>query len=417
MSKSKNVHEITLKVEGSEWTEAIDKAFKKANQKAKIDGFRPGKAPREIFEKKYGKESLYMDAVDNILQDKYVSVIEDSKLEPVVQPKVDIKKVDENGVELLFIITTKPEVKINKYKDLKVKKEEVTVTEEEAEAKIGELQKQFAEIVIKEDEIVEGDTAVIDFEGFLNDVAFEGGKGENYPLEIGSHTFIPGFEEQLVGMKKDEQKDINVTFPEDYPSEDLKGKAVVFKVKVREVKTKTLPELNEEFFLDLGMEDVKTKDELVNKMKEEIKKEKEYAAENKYVDDLLEEISKNTEVDIPEEFIENEIERMFHQFSDNVKMQGLTVEQYCSFLQTTEDKIKEQMKDEATKRVTYRLILEEISALEKIEISDEAAEHEAEHLSTHYQMTKDELLKAFGGLEMIKYDLQMRRALEIIQGK
>ena len=417
MSKSKNVHEITLKVEGSEWTEAIDKAFKKANQKAKIDGFRPGKAPREIFEKKYGKESLYMDAVDNILQDKYVSVIEDSKLEPVVQPKVDIKKVDENGVELLFIITTKPEVKINKYKDLKVKKEEVTVTEEEAEAKIGELQKQFAEIVIKEDKIVEGDTAVIDFEGFLNDVAFEGGKGENYPLEIGSHTFIPGFEEQLVGMKKDEEKDINVTFPEDYPSEDLKGKAVVFKVKVREVKTKTLPELNEEFFLDLGMEDVKTKDELVNKMKEEIKREKEYAAENKYVDDLLEEIAKNTEVDIPEEFIENEIERMFHQFSDNVKMQGLTVEQYCSFLQTTEDKIKEQMKDEATKRVTYRLILEEISVLEKIEISDEDAEHEAEHLSTHYQMTKEELLKAFGGLEMIKYDLQMRRALEIIQGK
>jgi len=417
MSKSKNVHEITLKVEGSEWTEAVDKAFKKANQKAKIDGFRPGKAPREIFEKKYGKKSLYMDAVDNILQDKYVSVIEDSKLEPVIQPKVDIKKVDENGVELLFIITTKPEVNIKKYKDLKVKKEEVTVTDEEAEAKISELQKQFAEIVIKEDKIVEGDTAVIDFEGFLNDVAFEGGKGENYPLEIGSHTFIPGFEEQLVGMKKDEEKDINVTFPEDYPSEDLKGKEVVFKVKVREVKTKTLPELNEEFFLDLGMEDVKTKDELVNKMKEEIKREKEYAAENKYVDDLLEEIAKNTEVDIPEEFIENEIERMFHQFSDNVKMQGLTVEQYCSFLQTTEDKIKEQMKDEATKRVTYRLILEEISALEKIEISDEAAEHEAEHLSTHYQMTKDELLKAFGGLEMIKYDLQMRRALEIIQGK
>ena len=417
MSKSKNVHEITIKVEGSEWTSAVDKAFKKANQKAKIDGFRPGKAPREMFEKKYGKESLYMDAVDNILQEKYVSVIEESKLEPVIQPKVDIKSINENGVELLFTITTKPEVKINKYKDLNVKKEVVEVTDEEADTRIKELQKQFAEIVIKEGKIEEGDTAVIDFEGFLNGEAFEGGKGENYPLEIGSHTFIPGFEEQLVGMKQDEEKDINVTFPEDYPSEDLKGKAVVFKVKVREVKTKTLPELDEEFFLDLGMDDVKTKDELVAKMKDEIKKEKEYTAENKYVEDLLEEIAKNTEVDIPEEFIENEIERMFHQFSDNVKMQGLTVEQYCSFLQTDEAKIKEQMKDEATKRVTSRLILEEISVLEKIEISDEAAEHEAEHLSTHYQMTKDELLKAFGGLEMIKYDLQMRRALEIIQGK
>ena len=412
MSKSKNVHEIILKVEGSEWTNEVDKAFKKANQKAKIDGFRPGKAPREIFEKKYGKNALYMDAVDNILQEKYMSVIEDSKLEPVIQ-----KKVDENGVELVFIITTKPEVNIKKYKDLNIKKEEVTVSDEEADAKIKELQKQFAEIVIKEGKIEEGDTAVIDFEGFLNEVAFEGGKGENYPLEIGSHTFIPGFEEQLIGMSQNDEKDINVTFPEDYPSEELKGQAVVFKVKVREIKTKTLPELNEEFFLYLGMEDVKTEKELIEKMKEEIKKEKEYNAENKYVDALLEEIAKNTEVDIPEEFIENEIERMFHQFSDNVKMQGLTVEQYCSFLQTTEDKIKEQMKEEATKRVTYRLILEEISKLEKIEISDEDAEHEAEHLSTHYQMTKDELLNAFGGLEMIKYDLQMKRALEIIQGK
>lgn len=417
MSKKSNVHEITLKVEGSEWSSALDKAFNKANKKAKIDGFRPGKAPRNIFEKKYGKESLYSDAIDNILQEKYTSVIEGSKLEPVVQPKVDIKSVDENGVELVFIITTKPEVKIKKYKELGLKKEEVKVTKKEAEERIKELQKQYAEIVLKEDKIEEGDTAVIDFEGFLNEVAFQGGKGENYPLEIGSHTFIPGFEEQLVGMKQGEEKDINVTFPEDYPSEELKGQAVVFKVKIREVKTKTLPELNEEFFLDLGLDDVKTKEDLVKAMTEEIKHEKEYNAENKYVDELLEEVAKNTEVDIPEEFIENEIERMFHQFSDNIKMQGLTVEQYCNFIKTDEATIKEQMKEEATKRVKYRLILEEIAELEKIEIDDEKAMEEAEHLATHYQMTKDELLKAFGGLEMIKYDLKMRRALEIIQDK
>jgi len=417
MSKAKNIHEITLKVEGAEWEQEIEKAFKKVSQKIKVDGFRPGKAPRAMVEKKYGKETLYMDAVDNILQERYTKVLLDSKLEPVVQPKVDIKSVDDSGVELVFTITTRPEVNIKKYKDLGIKKEEVKVTKKEAEERVEELQKQYAEIVIKEGKIEEGDTAVIDFEGFKAGVAFEGGKGANYPLEIGSHTFIPGFEEQLVGMSKDEEKDINVTFPSDYPSEDLKGKEVVFKVKVREIKTKTLPELNEEFFLDLGMEDVKTKDELIEKMKEEIKAEKEYNAENKYVDALLDEIIKNTEVTLPEEFIENEVHRMLHQFEDNIKMQGLTLEQYCEFIKTDVHKIEEQMKPEAIKRVKSRLILEEISGLEKIEISDEDAEHEAEHLATHYQMTKEELLKAFGGIDMIKYDLQMRRALELIQGK
>jgi len=417
MSKAKNVHEITLKVEGNEWEQEIEKAFKKVSQKIKVDGFRPGKAPRAMVEKKYGKEALYMDAVDNIVQERYTKVILDSKLEPVVQPKVDIKSVDDSGVELVFTITTRPEVNIKKYKDLGIKKEEVKVTKKEAEEKVSELQKQYAEIVIKEGKVETGDTAIIDFEGFKDGVAFEGGKGANYPLEIGSHTFIPGFEEQLVGMVKDEEKDINVTFPSDYPSEDLKGKEVVFKVKIREVKTKTLPELNEEFFLDLGMEDVKTKEELIEKMKEEIKAEKEYQAENKYVDALLDEIIKNTEVELPEEFIENEVHRMLHQFEDNIKMQGLTLEQYCEFIKTDISAIEDQMKPEAIKRVKSRLILEEIAGLEKIEISDEEAEHEAEHMATHYQMTKEELLKAFGGLEMIKYDLQMRRTLELIQGK
>ena len=417
MSKAKNVHEITLKVEGTEWEKELEKAYKKVSQKIKVDGFRPGKAPRAMVEKKYGKDALYMDAVDNILSERYTKVILDSKLEPVVQPKVDIKSVSEKGVELVFTITTRPEVNIKKYKDLGIKKEEVKVTKKEAEEKVIELQKQYAEIVIKEGKVENGDTAVIDFEGFNDGVAFEGGKGANYPLEIGSHTFIPGFEEQLVGMNKDEEKDINVTFPKDYPSEELKGKEVVFKVKVREIKTKTLPELNEEFFLDLGMEDVKTKDELIEKMKEEIKAEKEYQAENKYVDALLDEIIKNTEVDLPEEFIENEVHRMLHQFEDNIKMQGLTLEQYCEFIKTDIRSIEEQMKPEAIKRVKSRLILEEIAGLEKIEITNEEAEHEAEHMATHYQMTKEELLKAFGGLEMIKYDLQMRKTLELIQGK
>ena len=290
--KANNIHEISVKIEGKEWEDALTKAFEKANKNAKIDGFRPGKAPRHIFEKKYGKESLYMDAVDLVLQDKYTKVIEDSKLEPVVQPKVDIKSIDENGVELIFVITTKPEVKLGKYKDLGIKKDVVKVTKKEVEERLEELQKQYAEIVVKDGAIEEGDTAIIDFDGYLDGVQFEGGKGENYPLGIGSHTFIPGFEEQLVGMKSEEEKDINVTFPEDYPAENLKGKEVVFKVKVHEVKTKVLPELDEEFFLDLGMDDVKNKEELLNKLEEEIKAHKEYDAENRHVDEALEMVAK-----------------------------------------------------------------------------------------------------------------------------
>ncbi|MBQ7140305.1 MAG: trigger factor [Bacilli bacterium] len=412
--KANNIHEISVKIEGKEWEDALTKAFEKANKNAKIDGFRPGKAPRHIFEKKYGKESLYMDAVDLVLQDKYTKVIEDSKLEPVVQPKVDIKSIDENGVELIFVITTKPEVKLGKYKDLGIKKDVVKVTKKEVEERLEELQKQYAEIVVKDGAIEEGDTAIIDFDGYLDGVQFEGGKGENYPLGIGSHTFIPGFEEQLVGMKSEEEKDINVTFPEDYPAENLKGKEVVFKVKVHEVKTKVLPELDEEFFLDLGMDDVKNKEELLNKLEEEIKAHKEYDAENRHVDEALEMVAKETEVDIPVEFVDAEVERMFNQFEQNIAMQGLKVDQYCEFLKTDIETIKNQMREEAEKRVKYRFVLEQIAEVEKIEISDDEANAEAEEMAKRYEMTTEELLKAFGGLDMIKYDLQMKKAIEII---
>ena len=413
-TKAKNVHEIIKKFDGKEWQDALDKAFVKANKTAKIDGFRPGKAPRNVFEKKYGKESLYMDAIDFLLHDHYGKVIEESKLNPVVQPKVDIKNVDENGVELIFTITEKPEIKLGKYKDLKIKKETAKVSKKEVEDKLSELQKQYSEVLVKEGSIEEGDTAVIDFDGYSNGVAFDGGKSANYPLEVGSHTFIPGFEEQLVGMKAGEEKDIEVTFPADYPSEDLKGKDVVFKVKVHEVKQKVLPELNEEFFLDLGMDGVKTQDELLKKLEEEMKHDKEHDIENKYVDEVLDTIAKNTEVDVPEEFVDEEVERMFSQFEQNISMQGLTAEQYCQFLKTDIETIKGQMREEANRRVTSRLILEQISKEEKIEVSDAEAETEAEELATKYQMAKDELLKAFGGLDMIKYDIKMRKAIELI---
>lgn len=413
---SKNVKEIVIKIEGKEWEDALDHAFKKANAKVEIDGFRKGKAPKDVFLKKYGVESLYMDATDHVINSAYTKMLDENKdLEIVAQPKVDIKKVDENGVEFLFTLTLKPEVKLGKYKNLSVKKDEVVVTDEEVQEALEQTLNNYTEMVVKEGEIKEGDIAIIDFEGFKDGVAFEGGKGENYSLEIGSNTFIPGFEEGLIGLKKGDTKDLELTFPEDYPNEELKGQSVVFKVKVNEVKEPVTPEFNEEFFEDLGMEGINSKEDLEKQLRENIQARKEVEAENKYIDELLAEAAKTTEIDIPEVMIEEEIDRMIRQFEENLKMQGLSIEQFCQFTNSDEQALRDQMKEEATTRVKYRLMLEEIVKQENIQISDEEAKKEAAELANKYNMKEEEFLKLFGGLDMIKYDLEMRAAINVMK--
>ena len=417
--ENKNVKEITIKIEGKEWKDALDKAFEQANKKAKIDGFRPGKAPKDMFLKKYGIEALYMDAGDIVIEDAYKKVFEENKdMELVAQPDISLKSVDEDHIEFVFTLTTKPEVKLGKYKDLKVKKDSTKVTKKEIDETIENMRKRYAENVTKEEGTVEnGDVAVIDFEGFKDGVAFEGGKGENYNLTIGSGTFIPGFEEQLVGMAKGEERDINVTFPEEYHSEELKGAAVVFKVKVNEIKTIVVPEINEDFFADLGMDDVKTEEELRKQIEETIKVRKENEVENKYIDDLLAEAAKTTEIDVPEVMIHEEAHRMVHQYEEQLRMQGITLEQFFQFTNSDEQALMDQMHDEAKNRVVYRLMLEEIAKAEKINITDEQADEEATKLAEKYQMKKEEFLKVFGGLEMIKYDLTMKGAIDVLKGE
>ena len=414
----KNVKEVNVKIEGEKWTKALDKAFEKANSKAKINGFRPGKAPKEVFIKNYGKEVLYQEAAEIVLEDAYREVFDNNKdLEIVTYPAIDMKEVNENGVEFIFTLTLKPVVKLGNYKGLDVKKKSVKVTKEEVEHEIEHIRSHYSEEVSKEGTVADGDIAVIDFEGFKDGVAFEGGKGENYSLKIGSNTFIPGFEEQLVGMNKGEEKEIKVTFPEEYHSEDLKGQEATFKVKVNDIKEVKIPELDKDFFEDLGMEGIDSKEGLENQIKENIKARKEMDNENEYVDALLETASKNIEVDIPECMISEEQDRMIKQYEENLRMQGLTIEQFYQFTNSNEVALKEQMKEEATKRVTFRLMLEAIAKEEKIEISDDKANEEADKLSEKYQMKKEEFLKAFGGLDMIKYDLQMRGAIEVMKGE
>lgn len=419
MEKSKSVKEITIKIEGEKWTEAIDKAFKKASSKVKVDGFRKGKVPKDIFMKKYDVASLFMDASEYCIEDAYKKLLDENKdLEIVAQPTVDIKSVDEAYIEYVFTLTLRPEFKLGKYKSLDVKKDEITVSSEEINEAIDNMREQYKENIVKEGKVESGDIAIIDFEGFKDGVAFEGGKGENYSLEIGSNTFIPGFEDQIIGMEVGEEKDINVTFPEDYHAKDLKGQPVVFKVKVNEIKEVKLPELDKDFFEDLGMEGIDSKESLEKQVKENIEAKKEQQAEDKYIDELLAKISENTEIDIPEIMIDEEAHRMVHQFAEHIGMQGISIDQFYKLTNSSEADLKEKYKDEALKRVKNRLIIEEIIKEEKIEVSEDEIQARIEEIANKYSMTKEEVIKNYGGnTEYFKFDLEVKKVFDIIKGE
>ena len=415
---AKSEKEIEIVIDGKEWKEALDKAFKKANKTAKIDGFRPGKAPKEVFIKKYGKASLYMDAADEAADLAYQKMLKDHKddvAELVARPEIALKDVDDDKITFIFTLTLRPTVKLGKYTGLGIKKDEVKASEKEIADAIEHMRERYAEDVIKEGKIENGDIAVIDFEGFVDGVPFDGGKSENYSLKIGSGTFIPGFEEGLIGLKSGDEKDVKVKFPDDYHADDLKGKDAIFKVKVHEVKEVKIPELDKDFFDDLGMEGITTKEELEAQISENIIVQKESQAENKYYDELLEAAAKNVEVDIPEAMISEELDRMVNQYSDHLKMQGITLEQFYKLTNSDEAALKDQMRPEAIKRITYRLMLEEIAKKEKIEIDDKEAQEEAKKLAEKYQMKEEEFLKTFGGIDIVKYDMRMRKAMEILK--
>ena len=413
---AKNVKEITIKIEGKEWQDAIEKAFEKANKKVKIDGFRQGHAPKDMFIKKYGETNLWLDAADIVLEDAYSKMIEENKdAEIVSQPEISLKSLTGEYVEFNFVLTLRPEVKLGEYKNLGVKREKVTVKAEEVENALNEIRQRYAESVTKDGKVEKGDTAIIDFEGFKDGVAFDGGKGENYSLEIGSNTFIPGFEDQIIGMKKGETKDINVTFPEEYHSEELKGQPVVFKVTVNEIKQTVLPEMDKDFFEDLAMEGVDSVESLKEELKKNIKAHKEHHAEEHYMNDVLEKACSNMKVEIPDAMINEELTRMVKQYEENLKMQGISLEQFYQFTNSNEDALKDQMKEEATKRIESRLLLEEIKKAEKIEATEKEAKEEAKKLAEQYQMPEEEFIKLFGGMDMIKYDLEMRKAIELLK--
>lgn len=407
--------QINYKVSGEEWSKAKDKAFTKVAKNAKVDGFRQGKVPRNVFEKKYGTGDIISSAMEDLIDAKYGEIIVTEKLIPAVEPKLEIVSADDNGFEVNITIITDPEVKLGKYKELKVKKDKVEVTKEEIEHEVGHILDRYAELVSKEGAVEEGDTAIIDFKGFKDNKEFEGGSAEGYSLEIGSHSFIPGFEEGVVGMKKEENKDIKLTFPEDYMAKDLAGKEVVFNVTLHDIKKRVIPDLDEEFFKDLDMEGVTNKEELNKVVEEEIKTQKEHDVENKFVEDLLAKAASNMTIEIPEEIIDAEADRMYKDFTKRLEMQGVSEELYYAYAGVKKEDIMKDIKKEAETRLKYRYLLEAIIKEEKIEISDKEVEKEVEKIAKNYGITEEEVRHELGSNEALKYNIAMEKAVEVLK--
>lgn len=411
----KNVKEITIKVEKEEWLSILKEIFNKNKKDIKMDGFRKGSVTWDLYIKKFGIESLYNDAVNSVLDKKYADALKEADVEPVVQPNADIKEINENGVTVSFTFISKPVVTLGKYTKLGIKKETAKVTKKEIETELDNLRNKFAEITEKDSGKVEnGNTAVIDFKGIVDGKELEGGSGENYPLEIGTNTFIPGFEDGLIGMEIGETKVLNLKFPENYV-EDLKNKDVEFTVTIKGIKERKLPEVNEDFYKDLGYDDVKTKEELNKKIEEHLLEHKNHDIDNKYLDEVLKKATDNMTVEINEEIIHEEIHRMINQYSEQLKMQGLSIEQYLEFTKSTMEDLEKQMKPEAEMRLKERYLLEAVAEKENIEVTEKEVEEDIERISAMYNIEKDEFVKMIGGDEMVKYDVKMRKALEFLK--
>ena len=409
--------ELTVAFDSEEWKATQEKALDKLAKNVKIDGFRPGKAPAAMVRARVSKASVLEEATDMILQTKFVEILTEANVEPVAQPALSVQKVDADELEVQILVPVKPQVELGEYKGLEVKKGRVTVTKKEIEEQLANYQTQFAELTVKEGgKVAKGDTAVIDFEGFVGGVAFEGGKGENYPLEIGSGSFIPGFEDQVIGMTVDKEQDIVVTFPEDYGAADLAGKEATFKVTVHEIKEKHLPEIDDELAKDVNIDGVETLDQLKDHIKANIKTRKESENENKFMDDLYKAIVASSKVEDSDALLEQEQGLMLQEVEQNLQRQGLNFEVYQQFTGKSKDDIKEDIKPQAEERVKLNAILAAIIEEEKLAVSDEELETELKTIAEYDQKELDEVKKIFeGNMSRIENDLLTRKAVDLVK--
>ncbi|MDT2866251.1 trigger factor [Vagococcus carniphilus] len=406
---------LTFEVSQDKIEEGLKAAFNKVKKNISVPGFRKGKVSRQVFNKMYGEEALYEDALNHVLPEIYGAAIEEAGLEPVSQPNIDVVSMEKGQPWTITAeVTVKPEVKLGEYKNLTVEKQDREVTDADVEENLKQKQASQAELVIKEDEAaVNGDTVVIDFEGFKGDVAFEGGKGENYSLELGSNSFIPGFEDQLVGTKANDELDVTVTFPEEYQAEDLAGQEAVFKVKVHEVKSKELPELDDEFAKDVD-DSVETLAELKEKIKADLTASKEEAAKNAIEEAAIAQAVENAEiVELPHVMVHDEVHRGMNEFLGNMQQQGISPELYYQMTGTTEQDLHEQFEGEAETRTKTNLVIEAIVAAENYEVTDEDIDAEIKDLAEQYGMEESAVRGALNN-DMLAHDIKMKRAVDVI---
>ncbi|MEK3720903.1 trigger factor [Paenibacillus sp. FSL H8-0034] len=413
----KNVGVLDVEVEVDQVAAALDKAFKKVVQKVNVPGFRKGKVPRSIFEAKFGVESLYQDALDIVVPEAYVEAVEETGIHPVDRPEVDVEQFAK-GQNLKFKakVIVKPEVELGEYKGLELEVNEAEVTEEEITAELDKLQKRHAELVpLEEGSAENGDVVSIDFEGFVDGVAFEGGKAEKYSLELGSGSFIPGFEEQVVGLNKGDLKDITVTFPENYQSEDLQGKEAIFKIELHDIKRKNLPVLDDEFAKDIS--EFETLEEFKSDLKNNLSVRKAAEIERKKEADVVEKAAESAQIDIPPVMIDNETTQMVKEFENRLRTQGMNIEMYYQFTGQNDEALRVQMRDDAEKRVRNNLVLEAIAKAEGLDVTEAEVQAELGNLAPSYQRTPEELhaiLSANGNLEDLKHDLLVRKTVTFL---
>ena len=406
--------QVDVVVDEASWKAAQEKAFKKVAANVTVDGFRKGKAPEALVRKHVDQMKVVDEAINGLLPDIYREILAEEKIEPFAQPKVDVTKLSDTNLEVRFVIVTAPEVKLGQYKGLEIGKKEAKVTAKEVDEAIDNLRKQNASLVLKEGLSELGDTLVFDFVGSVNGEKFEGGSATNYELELGSHAFIPGFEEQLVGLKAGDHKDVNVTFPEQY-AENLAGKPAVFACDVHEVKTKKLPELNDEFVKDLGIKDVETLDALKANKKEELKAQKDKELKSEYLRKLYEAIAKNSEITIPSEMIDDQAASMRKDMENRMQQSGFTLEQYLQILGQKEEDFMAKLHEDAKRDITNYFILEEVGKHEDMKLTEADVEFEMAKLAEQYGMKIEDVKKALSTqMNEFKHNLEMTRIEEFL---
>lgn len=413
--KEGNVGTLTVTVPSEKLDEALDQAFKKVVKQVEVPGFRKGKMPRKMFEQRFGVESLYQDALDIILPATYPQAIDEVEINPVAQPEVDIEQM-EQGKDLIYVanVTVEPEVELGEYKGLTYEKKDDEVTDQEIQDAINAQLERKAELELKEDGAIEdGNVAVIDFDGYVDGEQFEGGQAEGYELEIGSGSFIPGFEEQLVGVKSGDEKDVVVTFPEEYHAENLAGKEATFKVKVHDIKEKNVPELTDELAKELN-QDADSVQDYKEKLAEEMKTQKAEANEAQMKEELVVKATDNTEIDIPEAMVETELNRMLQEFEQRLAQQGMNLELYSQLSGQDTDQLKEQMKGDAKERVKTNLVLRAISDAENIEVTEEAMNEELTKMSEQFGISVEDIKSTLGDLSILENDLKVQKAIDVI---